>query len=279
MNSNENVTGSKPLGGNGPPHGFPPLLVIVLDGKGGVAKSVISGTVVFSFKTLGEAMAKFDTDTTNSTLSAMYEDARLIDVHKADWSAPIAHAIDQIRKDSASRMMLIDTGARDEAKIKQRLPQIATKMAAAGGRLLVIRPITTSNFAQTNAVTFAMDTAGSDIAVVFMRVVAQGRTEEDFDEWDGFNARKAALKSGAVDTFMSDLGIKHADNAVAYGLSFIDVAMGRFDKCGEDEERARRDFPPETQGWFLDWLQEQTGRWIPAFQQALHNRERPKAKP
>ena len=138
MKKNGNVTGSKPVEGDG----FPPLLVIVLDGKGGVSKSVISGTVVFGFQTLGEVMAKFDTDTTNSTLTAMYEDARLIDVRKAEWSAPIVFAISQIGNDGVSRMLLIDTGARDEARIKERLPMIATKMAAVGGRLLVIRPIT-----------------------------------------------------------------------------------------------------------------------------------------
>ncbi|KPH80804.1 hypothetical protein [Bosea vaviloviae] len=275
MKTNGNVTGSKPVEGDG----FPPLLVIVLDGKGGVSKSVISGAVVFGFETLGEVMAKFDTDTTNSTLTAMYEDARLIDVHKADWSAPITYAISQIGNDGVSRMLLIDTGARDEAKIKERLPLIATKMAAVGGRLLVIRPITTSNFAQTNAIEFAMSTANTDIGVVFMRVVAQGRTEDDFDEWLALSARKAALAAGAVDTFISDLGVKHADNAVAYGLSFVDVAMGRFEKCGEDENRARKDFNPEIQGWFMDWLDDQTQRWLPAFHQALRNREKAKAKP
>ena len=112
-----------------------------------------------------------------------------------------------------------------------------------------------------------------------MRVVAQGRTEDDFDDWLALSARKAALAAGAVDTFISDLGVKHADNAVAYGLSFVDVAMGRFDKCGEDEDRARKDFHPEIQGWFMDWLDEQTQRWLPAFRQALQNREKPKAKP
>lgn len=267
MKTNSNDTGSKPVEGND--HDFPPLLVLVMDGKGGVGKSVISGTVVFSFESLGEMIAKFDTDTTNSTLTHMYEKARLIDVSKADWSSPIIQAIRDIAKDGSPRMMLIDAGARDEARIKARLGTIATAMAAMGGRVLVIRPITLSNYAQTNAVEFAEVTAGSDIAVVFMRIEAQGRQPEDFDDWNTSEALKKAEASGAVNTFMSDLGVRHADNAVAYGLSFEDVAMGRFDKCGEDEGRARQDFPPETQGWFLDWLDEHRTRWIPVFLEAL----------
>ena len=270
--STNNTAGGRPA--NAPLHGIPPLLIVVLDGKGGVGKSVISGTVVFSFESLGALMAKFDTDTTNSTLTDMYSDARLIDVSKADWSAPITYAISQIAKDGAPRLMLIDAGARDEAKIKERLGMIATKMAAMGGRLLVIRPITTSNYAQTNAIEFAMTTAKTDIAVVFMRIEAQGRTPEDFDDWKNLGALKEALATGAVDTFMSDLGVKHADNAVAYGLSFEDVAMGRFDKLEEDEDRARKDLPPETQGWFLDWLVEHRERWLAAFRDALAKRAR-----
>lgn len=268
----KNTAGGRP--DNGALHGFPPLLIIVLDGKGGVGKSVISGTVVFSFESLGALMAKFDTDTTNSTLTDMYDDARLIDVSKADWSAPITYAISQIVEDGAPRMMLIDAGARDEAKIKQRLGMIATKMAAIGGRLLVIRPITTSNYAQTNAIEFAMATEKTDIAVVFMRIEAQGRTPEDFDDWKGSDAIKEALAAGAIDTFMSDLGVKHADNAVAYGLSFADVAMGRFEKLKKDEARARQDLPPETQAWFLDWLVEHRERWLAAFREALAKRAR-----
>lgn len=270
MKTTGNGTGSKPIEGIN--NGFPPLLVLVMDGKGGVGKSVISGTVVFSFESLGEVMAKFDTDTTNSTLTDMYRDARLIDVSKADWSSPIIQSIRDIEKDGCPRMMLIDAGARDEAKIKARLGIIATTMAAMGGRVLVIRPITLSNYAQTNAVEFAEVTAGSDIAVVFMRIEAQGRQPEDFDDWNTSEALEKAEASGAVNTFMSDLGVRHADNAVAYGLSFEDVAMGRFDKCGEDEGLARKDFPPETQGWFLDWLDEHRTRWIPVFLEALAKR-------
>lgn len=268
--STKDTAGGKPAEGGH--HGFPPLLIIVLDGKGGVGKSVISGTVVFSFESLGALMAKFDTDTTNSTLTDMYGDSRLIDVSKADWSAPITYAISQIATDGAPRMMLIDAGARDEARIKERLGVIATKMAAMGGRLLVIRPITTSNYAQTNAIEFAMATMKTDMAVVFMRIEAQGRTPSDFDDWKNLVALNEALATGAVDTFMSDLGVKHADNAVAYGLSFADVAMGNFEKLGEDEGRARRDLPPETQGWFLDWLVEHRERWLAAFREALVKR-------
>jgi hypothetical protein len=270
MKTNSADTSSRAVKGDF--HGFPPLLVLVMDGKGGVGKSVISGTVVFSFESLGEVMAKFDTDTTNSTLTDMYAESKLIDVSKADWSSPIVQAIRDIGKDGCPRMMLIDAGARDEAKIKLRMGIIATRMAEIGGRVLVIRPITLSNYAQTNAVEYAMVTAKSDIAVVFMQIVAQGREPEDFHEWNTSDSLKDAEATGAVNTFMSNLGVKHADNAVAYGLSFEDVAMGRFDKCGEDEGRARKDFPPETQGWFLDWLDEHRARWIPVFLEALAKR-------
>jgi hypothetical protein len=267
VNRNGNRTGSKPL-----ESGFPPLLLIVLEGKGGVAKSVTADAAHYCFSSLGYVTLAAESDTTNSIMSSTHDDVVFVSAGKAGWHTTIGVHLQRMGHPGGADVIVFDTGARDEVHVRAKLDYFARTMAAVGGQVLVIRPITTSGSAQRNAIDFAMSTAGSAIATVFMQVRAQGRTEEHFTRWEATGSLRDAKQVGAVDTWIDDLGVEEADEAVALGLSFADVAAENFARAGEDESEARSYFDEAKVLWFQDWLEEQKARWLPAFRQALANR-------
>lgn len=267
MNRNGNRTGSKPLDS-----GFPPLLLIVLEGKGGVAKSVTSVAAHYCFSSLGYVTLAAESDTTNSIMSSTHDNVVFVSAGKAGWHTTIGVHLQRMGQPGGGDVMVFDTGARDEVHVRPKLDYFAKCMRAVGGQVLVIRPITTSASAQRNAINFAT-TAGSEIATVFMQVRAQGRAEEHFARWSATDSLRQAKKAGCVDTWIDDLGVEEADEAVALGLSFADVATENFAKAGEDEKEARAYFDEAKVLWFQDWLEAQRERWLPAFRQALANRQ------
>ena len=267
MNRNSNKTGSKPL-----ENGFPPLLIIVLEGKGGVAKSVTADAAHYCFSSLGYVTLAAESDTTNSIMSSTHDDVVFVSAGKPGWHTTIGVHLQRMGQPGGGDVMIFDTGARDEVHVRPKLDYFARCMGAVGGQVLVVRPITTAASAQRNAIDFAMTTAGSNIATVFMQVRAQGRAEEHFARWSATDSLRQAKKAGSVDTWIDDLGVEEADEAVALGLSFADVATENFAKAGEDEREARAYFDEAKVLWFQDWLEAQRERWLPAFRQALANR-------
>ncbi len=268
MNRNGNRTGSKPIGS-----GFPPVLIIVLEGKGGVAKSVTADAVHYTFASLGCATLAAESDTTNSIMSSIHDDVVFVNVMRPGWHTIIGEHLLKMGQPGGADAVVFDTGARDDVHVRARLDYFAHTMARVGGRVLVIRPVTTSGSAQRNAIDFAMSTDGTTIATVFMQVRAQGRTEEHFGRWQSTGSLRKAKQSGAVDTWIDDLGVEEADEAVALGLSFADVAAENFAKAGEGAGEARAYFDEAKVLWFQDWLETQKARWLPVFRQALANRK------
>jgi hypothetical protein len=266
VNRNGNRTGSKPL-----ESGFPPLLLIVLEGKGGVAKSVTADAAHYCFSSLGYVTLAAESDTTNSIMSSTHDDVVFVSAGKAGWHTTIGVHLQRMGHPGGADVIVFDTGARDEVHVRAKLDYFARTMAAVGGQVLVIRPITTSASAQRNAIDFAA-TDGSKIATVFMQVRAQGRAEEHFERWSATESLREAKEAGCVDTWIDDLGVEEADEAVALGLSFADVATENFARAGENEAEARAYFDEAKVLWFQDWLEAQRERWLPAFRQALANR-------
>ncbi|MBN9445967.1 MAG: polysulfide reductase NrfD, partial [Bosea sp.] len=84
MNRNGNRTGSKPL-----ESGFPPLLLIVLEGKGGVAKSVTADAAHYCFSSLSYVTLAAESDTTNSIMSSTHDDVVFVSAGKAGWHTTI----------------------------------------------------------------------------------------------------------------------------------------------------------------------------------------------
>lgn len=273
MNRNGNTTGSKPI-----ESGFPPTLIIVMEGKGGVGKSVTADAINFSFTSEGYMVGGVETDTTNSNQSSIHEGVLLADTSEAGWRSAVGVLAKQKRNGSGPHIIIMDVGARDEVHVRGELGYFTRVMADVGGQVLVIRPVTTSSFAQANAIDFAMTTAGSAVAVVFMQMRAQGRKEHHFARWSSTKSLAAAKQAGACDTWIDDLGVEIADEAVGFGLSFAAVASENFAKAGEDADEARAFFDDRKVEWVQSWLEDQKARWLPVFRQALANRRAGRAE-
>lgn len=265
MNRNGNATGSKPL-----TTGFPPLLIIPLEGKGGVGKSGICDTCHASFSLAGASVVMIDGDTTNSQ-AATQHDATLVDTSEVGWHTAIGEQIRKIGEPGGPDVVIFDPGARAEVTIKQQLGYLEGEMAAKGGRVLIIRPVTTSPFAMGNALDFVSSTKDTSIAVVLMEMHIQGRMEKHFDRWRGTKSLARALGEGAVTGYLEDLGVVFADEAVACRLSFSDIARGNFTKPGANPA-AREFFTDKMQLWCQDWLKNQKAHLFPTFLKALEAR-------
>lgn len=267
MNRNGNTTGSKPI-----ENGFPPTLIIVMEGKGGVGKSVTADATHHCFTSSGYTVASVDTDTTNSTMSTVHSSALLADTSEVGWQSTINVLINAMRAGAGPHIIVMDVGARDEVHVRPKLAFFVEKMAQIGGRVLVVRPVTTSSFAQRNAIDFADAEEHKRIATVFMQIRAQGRQEHHFARWSKTQALAAAKKAGACDTWIDDLGVEIADEAIGLGLSFGDLANRNFTKAGPEAEEARQYFDDRKVDWVQCWLDDQKKRWLPVFRQALANR-------
>ncbi|WP_100962766.1 hypothetical protein [Bosea sp. FBZP-16] len=265
MNRNGNRAGSKPLGS-----GFPPLLIIIVEGKGGVGKSVNADAANYIFASMGCVTLTAESDTTNSIMSSIHDNVVFVNVTRPGWHTIIGKHLQRMGQPGGAGAVIFDTGARDDVHVREKLPYFVQAMEAVGGHVLVIRPITTSGSAQTNAIDFAKTTTGFGIATVFMQIRAQGRTEEHFRRWSATESLREAKQLGAVDTWIDDLGVEEADEAVALGLSFAAVAAEDFDRS-HDPEAARAYFDEAKVLWFQDWLETQKMRWLPVFREALAN--------
>lgn len=267
MNRNGNTTGSKPI-----ENGFPPMLIIVMEGKGGVGKSVTADAAHYCFASSGYVVRDIETDTTNSTMSTVRADVLLADTAEAGWRSAVNVLITEKLEGTSLDVIIMDVGARDEVHVRAELEFFVETMARVGGQVLVIRPVTTSSFAQRNAIDFAMTTAHGLIATVFMQIRAQGRKEHHFARWSKTQSLAEAKHAGACDTWIDDLGVEIADEAVGLGLSFGDIAEKNFAKAGEEADEAREYFDARKVDWVQSWLKDQKKRWLPVFRQAIANR-------
>lgn len=265
MNRNGNATGSKPM-----TTGFPPLLIIPLEGKGGVGKSGLCDTCHASFSLAGASVVMIDGDTTNST-AATQHGATLTDTSEVGWHAEIGLHIRKIGTPGGPEVVIFDPGARDEVTVRQKLDYFEAEMAEKGGRVLILRPVTTSSFAQGNALDFVSLTKETSIAVVLVEMRIQGRMDKHFDRWRGTKSLARAKSEGAVTGHIDDLGVVFADEAVACHLSFSDIARGNFTKPGA-HPAAREFFTDKMQLWCQDWLKSQKAHLFPTFLKALEAR-------
>lgn len=267
MNTNGKVTGSKPV-----VSGLGKLFIAVVEDKGGVGKSVICDIVHAGFSHLGKKVGLIDIDGSNSVGCMQHADAIFADTSDEGWQAAISKEIRGMMSPEGLDVLILDSGARDGVRFQAELHGFASKMSRVGGRMLVIRPVTTNIFTQENAAQFAIDTQSTDVAVVTMEVRAQGRTEKHFLKWQNSGNYKAAGAAGAVPTFVKNLGIEFMDDAVACRLSIGDIANENFSKPTA-HKRSRELFDDTSVVWAQDKIEEQMEIWLPAFRDALKKRE------
>lgn len=158
MTRNGSRTGSNSIG-----NGFPPLLIIVLEGKGGVGKSVNADTANYILTSMGCVTLTAESDTTNSIMSSIHDNVVFVNVTRPGWHTIIGKHLQRMGQPGGAGAVIFDTGARDDVHVREKLPYFVQAMEAVGGHVLVIRPITTSGSAQTNAIDFAKTTTGFGI--------------------------------------------------------------------------------------------------------------------
>lgn len=267
MNTNGNVTGSKPI-----VSGFGKLFIATVEDKGGVGKSVICDLLHAGFSQHDMKVGLIDIDGSNSVGCMQHADAIFADTNDEGWQATISKEIRGMSSPGGLDVLILDTGARDGERFQAELPGFASRMARVGGRVLVIRPVTTNIFTHERAAQFATDTENTNVAVVTMEVRAQGRTEKHFQKWRNSENYKAAIAAGAVPTFVKNLGIEFMDDAVACQLSIGDIAGENFGKPTA-HKRSRELFDDTSVVWAQDMIDEQITIWLPAFMDALKKRE------
>lgn len=221
-------------------------IFVVLDDKGGVGKSFIAQIIAAIVKYFeGHDVLMVDTDYSNSSTAQVEPSAKMLNL---DEKAQMGVLINLVKKLASVEGLhaVIDAGARDEGKLRERLPWLTELARKAGGRVVVIRPITLGSHNQRNASSF-MDIAQLlKIPTVFVCNEGQGRQPEYFDRWKSTETCRIALEKGAVQTVITDADVRYADEAVGLGLSMLDVAVADFSKLNFAEELAP-DADPETQ--------------------------------
>lgn len=242
---------------------LPPLMVMVIEGRGGVGKSLMSSTSIEALGLADETVHVLDCDSTNSSMS-MIHNAHLVNVRDVRFEGELLYAAERLRSGDF-RHIVLDAGARDEVHIKPHLAALARELRSFGGRLVVVRPVTLSHFVQQNAISFVTETKTDDIGVVFVCNLGQGRKLEDFREWKSTLAHADMMRRGVIEVHLEDAGARYSDQATSCGLSLADVALGRFEKAGEDADTARTVFERPDQLFLSRWLYRQTETFRRAF--------------
>lgn len=259
-------------------------LIITLEGKGGVGKSMISQIAVETARGPdGLAQVRvIDSDVNNSSMAQIYPDAAFAAIRDANDAAEAVGTLLLAMRDIASGVVdsaIWDTAAGTEDIIRAKvLDQIVLRARKENVNIVVLRPITTSVLVQQSAIDFAAAARERGIAVVFVRNSGQGRADKYFADWHS-HAERLALMPPAVEVVLPDLGCWVADEASALRLSLADIAQGRFDHLGPQARTfAETKFTPGIQLFVADWLQMRCQEFGDAIAQAIANITHAKTK-
>ena len=258
------------------------ILAIILEGKGGCGKSFIAQLVrEWMMGPEGDRSVRvLDSDINNSSMAQIDPSAKfagLRDENDIEARGIITMAVRDLG-DSVIDGVVWDTAAGIEDIIRSRvLPAILVRAAKAKVAIVVLRPITTSQFTQDAALEFAAWAAKNGVGTVFVRNLGQGRAAKYFSDWDAFEPRRAAIPP-ATEVVLPDLGCWVADEATSLGLGLGDVALGRFGRLTEKARAvAERKFTPEIQLAVADWLELRRTEFDVAIKQAIANMSAPPA--
>lgn len=210
-------------------------LFIVLDDKGGVGKSFLAqvlAAIVRYFN--GYTVRMIDTDFSNSSTAQIDGSTKMLNLEERLQTGILINLIRELASGTVSHAVM-DVGAREEDKVRKLLPWLKTLVDKAGGRLVVVRPITLGSHNQRNAAAFMDPATELGIPVVFVCNEGQGRQPAYFDRWKSTETCRAALEKGAVQTFLTDADVRYVDEAVGLGLSMMDVASADFSKLAFNE--------------------------------------------
>jgi hypothetical protein len=227
------------------------------DGKGGVGKSTLSLLLWQKLRDKygAEAIAVIDTDSTNSVMASVVgPSVRRGDVGSVKSTAVFIRPI----RENTHEAVVVDGGARDEAAIRAVMSDyILPELAKIKTPLVVLRPVTTSSFVQRNLISFVTAFQPLGVRILLCRIQAMGRTPESYARWEATQARAQLLAlPGVAEMIVDDLGAEYADEAVAFNLSFGQIAEGDFSSLSDPQERqdAERIFDEDVQLHFSLWM-------------------------
>jgi len=244
-------------------------LLIVIDAKGGTGKSMSAQVAVHALGGRGHVEC-ISTDTANSNLNQIgLATLPPVDLAERENIGHLLALADRVGV-GESQFALVDTGARDEARLLPFLPGLARRLERNGARLIAVRPITLSHFCQANALQYGRQRPAGT-SCIFVRNLGQGRDEKHFERWKESVERAEALRSGVVETTIDSLGPLIADNATSFNLSLEDVAHGDFRRAGADMDRAEKLFDKARQLFVAEFLEAHGERFRAALIKAAEN--------
>ena len=148
----------------------------------------------------------------------------------------------------------------------EMLPALSTIAAKEKCQIVAFRPITLSSFTQANAAAFIEFTKDLGVKVIMVQTRGQGRTLKHFAPWEVSKLRVKALSMGAVETYMSDVGVKWADEIPSFGITFDEVARGDFSRVMEvNRADAEKIFDEDLQSHMALWLDANVNRFRAAL--------------
>ena len=241
----------------------------LVSNKGGVVKSGGTSLAAATAEMKGLRAIMLDSDGSNSSTLSAFPDGRFVDMTRPEGIGRVLAAIDQLGNETAD-CAIWDTAAHQESAIIKVLPMIMERCKKSDVKFIVIRPITSSHFVQRGALDFLSVAGEFGLHVIYANIYAQGRTEHDFRFWMASGARKRALES-VVEMAVADGGAFLGDNVVAFGLSLSDVALGRFSRISDKEERkeAERLFDTDFRAFVSGYLYVMTERVNAAIEAVL----------
>jgi AAA domain len=230
-----------------------PTVIAVLENKGGVAKSTTAQGVIATLRNAGFRVQVENTDEANNNMALVgLSDQKSISVRTEESLSGLYEKINRL-KEGAYDHLVIDTGATDESYILPKLAALERRIQAAGAVCAIIRPVTTSHFTQANAAHFAR-IKNPKTGLILARIEAMGRRFSDYAHWLSTETRKEIIAGGAVEFAVGTIGPVVADNATAFGLPLVDLALDNYSRAGENEALARQFITSGHCATVADWL-------------------------
>ena len=243
--------------------------VVVLESKGGVGKSL---TATVSYETLRVMTASdnillLDADVVNRNLSrtGLTKAADALNAARIDFEGFLFEAAEQLISGEVDGVV-IDSAAGGEENFRPHLAELARKLrlSNANVRLIIMRPLTTSPLVIDNISSFGTGCLTADMGVVLVRNLGQGRSNEDFAEFDASPEYADLLKSGMVQCVLESAGARYSDLVTGFNRSFADIARNEPHELGlrgRPLDIARKVFTRPVRTFLARWLYRQTERF------------------
>jgi hypothetical protein len=244
-------------------HKVQKALICVSEGKGGVGKSTTSKAIAASQKReQPEARVLIiDTDYANPMV---LNPASGMEVLTCDPKDPEQRF--RITAAMSKYDIVVVDGRGGDAELYEALfrESIAERASETGHVLVWVRPVTTSHYTTLGLVEQAEAMKGLGVRYVIARMEHSGRTRVHYEGWLSSEDRAAALRHGAHEIVVADLGVRLVDDLAEFSLSVLDLANRDFSGLPE----ALR---PAAESVFDEARQLGAKAWLSGFQRSFRS--------